>query len=98
MRPRVFAAEDAVLDAWREAIGLASMRPRVFAAEDLKGSVASPRECCRFNEAAGIRRGRRHRHCEYPVGNSDASMRPRVFAAEDEMSMFVGERISAELQ
>ena len=35
-----------------------------------------------FNEAAGIRRGRRHTLRTY-AGRQRASMRPRVFAAED---------------
>ena len=58
------------------------MRPRVFAAEDLQTAGHHPPVHYSFNEAAGIRRGRRllaaGRH-----ESDEASMRPRVFAAED---------------
>ena len=36
------------------------MRPRVFPAEDTSDSSAGPTPTIRFNEAAGIPRGRRH--------------------------------------
>ena len=84
MRPRVFPAEDSP-PLWpiEQAIADASMRPRVFPAEDDDRTGATSSYVCRFNEAAGIPRGR-------PVGVLDdgavfdhASMRPRVFPAED---------------
>ena len=58
MRPRVFPAEDQgaetdVLKALR-----ASMRPRVFPAEDCRERSRRLSEKLRFNEAAGIPRGR----------------------------------------
>ena len=58
------------------------MRPRVFPAEDNARRVAQHRSAARFNEAAGIPRGRPG------IGNlrlvrEVASMRPRVFPAED---------------
>ena len=63
MRPRVFPAEDAPIEARRMGDLPASMRPRVFPAEDGGGfrphSPTLPRG---FNEAAGIPRGRQHRH------------------------------------
>ena len=61
------------------------MRPRVFPAEDpLRIGVRFPPDQ-RFNEAAGIPRGRRL--ClVWPVGVDEASMRPRVFPAEDTTS------------
>ena len=58
MRPRVFPAEDAeeaTKAFWDMA---ASMRPRVFPAEDLSSPAGSIRDTARFNEAAGIPRGR----------------------------------------
>ena len=60
------------------------MRPRVFPAEDPvrqgRASVRQPR----FNEAAGIPRGRLQvRHLHRVVHPRQASMRPRVFPAED---------------
>ena len=67
--------------------GQASMRPRVFPAEDMrKGGVGYwTKRRCRFNEAAGIPRGRPGD--VGPLGSSLhlrlASMRPRVFPAED---------------
>ena len=59
MRPRVFPAEDASWSGWRHLRQGASMRPRVFPAEDR--AVVGPCAfiACRFNEAAGIPRGRR---------------------------------------
>ena len=58
MRPRVFPAEDGRIladevDGWG-----ASMRPRVFPAEDVQEMTARASEVLRFNEAAGIPRGR----------------------------------------
>ena len=60
MRPRVFPAEDARPAVLSSPDLTASMRPRVFPAEDLdrrQPHVALRR--LRFNEAAGIPRGRR---------------------------------------
>ena len=57
------------------------MRPRVFPAEDMPANIVA--QCSiRFNEAAGIPRGRLYVifHC---IVNHQASMRPRVFPAED---------------
>ncbi len=82
MRPRVFPAEDRQ-DGARESLrDGASMRPRVFPAEDAHVLPRHPYAGDRFNEAAGIPRGRPHRpgHREQHVA---ASMRPRVFPAED---------------
>ena len=59
------------------------MRPRVFAAEDGKCADAERVLPCRFNEAAGIRRGRRWPGLPEGASQALASMRPRVFAAED---------------
>ena len=63
MRPRVFPAEDRLEEtAGRSSPSLtyASMRPRVFPAEDTDADFtgASVRGGVRFNEAAGIPRGR----------------------------------------
>ena len=92
MRPRVFPAEDlghgfnANLHP-STTLALASMRPRVFPAEDRQSSSGSPdirTPACRFNEAAGIPRGRHRgipRSSRY--WHEGASMRPRVFPAED---------------
>ena len=61
MRPRVFPAEDVVpLRQLREPFQ-ASMRPRVFPAEDSAAASGRPRCGSRFNEAAGIPRGRPRR-------------------------------------
>ena len=59
------------------------MRPRVFPAED--GLPMSPIGTTgnRFNEAAGIPRGR-HDTWRSLTPTRPASMRPRVFPAEDE--------------
>ena len=60
MRPRVFPAEDeqppcaSPRRPWP-----ASMRPRVFPAEDAADIRAAGERFSRFNEAAGIPRGRR---------------------------------------
>ena len=58
MRPRVFPAEDRVDARGGGAAGRASMRPRVFPAEDSQQQVVHGRDRRRFNEAAGIPRGR----------------------------------------
>ena len=85
MRPRVFPAEDgrrprAVDTLQRHA----SMRPRVFPAEDKTEYCAAPGwVLVRFNEAAGIPRGRPKRRTWYSYPRPSASMRPRVFPAED---------------
>ena len=59
------------------------MRPRVFPAEDTSRRRKQSSSSVRFNEAAGIPRGRR---CPQVAsrGDAEASMRPRVFPAEDE--------------
>ena len=58
MRPRVFPAEDVVDRQVAQLVIHASMRPRVFPAEDGAGGRAGDRLPDRFNEAAGIPRGR----------------------------------------
>ena len=58
------------------------MRPRVFPAEDVP-DVGSVRRADRFNEAAGIPRGRRFLRINMKPMLGVASMRPRVFPAED---------------
>ena len=83
MRPRVFPAEDLQRQTDRAADHeQASMRPRVFPAEDLTAVGVVVTTTSRFNEAAGIPRGRlvlgEHLYLE-----RCASMRPRVFPAED---------------
>ena len=67
MRPRVFPAEDDRLHVPDGLRGVASMRPRVFPAEDWP-NAASPYRRSRFNEAAGIPRGRRLDGPEGTVG------------------------------
>ena len=59
MRPRVFPAEDtlACVSAICTPV-VASMRPRVFPAEDGRSHRCPTVRCSRFNEAAGIPRGR----------------------------------------
>ena len=81
MRPRVFPAEDVrcAASACRGLHG-ASMRPRVFPAEDMscRSPVSAPSH--RFNEAAGIPRGRRDamRLYELPAGRfNEAAGIPR---------------------
>ena len=59
MRPRVFPAEDRADVDIRPPQPLASMRPRVFPAEDVGCWRRSRARVRRFNEAAGIPRGRR---------------------------------------
>ena len=62
MRPRVFPAEDPDHDVRGiEQPDCASMRPRVFPAEDARGRRRQCRVARRFNEAAGIPRGRLRR-------------------------------------
>ena len=58
MRPRVFPAEDAPAQFYMVTISKASMRPRVFPAEDGDVSGIDGGTGIRFNEAAGIPRGR----------------------------------------
>ena len=58
MRPRVFPAEDASVPGGVHARASASMRPRVFPAEDAPAMAQTSRPTERFNEAAGIPRGR----------------------------------------
>ena len=60
MRPRVFPAEDTVSSTGPVVSGVqASMRPRVFPAEDVATQArAVETVLARFNEAAGIPRGR----------------------------------------
>ena len=58
------------------------MRPRVFPAEDSNRPCGRRRAPKRFNEAAGIPRGRRDT-CRGRAKASYASMRSRVFPAED---------------
>ena len=82
MRPRVFPAEDGEVVVHELDLAVASMRPRVFPAEDAPCMAAGPGSSPRFNEAAGIPRGRRLIGAVKRV-LSPASMRPRVFPAED---------------
>ena len=64
MRPRVFPAEDPQgLCAGVHGARRASMRPRVFPAEDTVRGRQREAELQRFNEAAGIPRGRRMMEC-----------------------------------
>ena len=58
MRPRVFPAEDAGRVGALPVERFASMRPRVFPAEDADERLPAPPLRPRFNEAAGIPRGR----------------------------------------
>ena len=58
MRPRVFPAEDAAEAVVQPGQEPASMRPRVFPAEDMSEEATTESESKRFNEAAGIPRGR----------------------------------------
>ena len=48
----------------------ASMRPRVFPAEDAVAAVVGVTGCRRFNEAAGIPRGRQGRFTSSPPSSS----------------------------
>ena len=82
MRPREFPAEDAGLRRHLRGAGGASMRPREFPAEDQRVVLPPVRGRLRFNEAAGIPRGRLH-GCTDEGRASGASMRPREFPAED---------------
>ena len=68
MRPRVFPAEDSGQIKETKAQQGASMRPRVFPAEDARaGCSLSAMLFSRFNEAAGIPRGRLHEAHQIPV-------------------------------
>ena len=58
MRPRVFPAEDEHTVRAVRRVRHASMRPRVFPAEDTVRSTTLLSGTRRFNEAAGIPRGR----------------------------------------
>ena len=58
MRPRVFPAEDNDDYDFSSLRPLASMRPRVFPAEDRDDHARRAAPRARFNEAAGIPRGR----------------------------------------
>ena len=84
MRPRVFPAED-TRERGRSTgrSPCASMRPRVFPAEDRSACRRRRTPTRRFNEAAGIPRGRHHDRRLERRRNPAASMRPRVFPAED---------------
>ena len=60
------------------------MRPRVFTAEDqLILEIPGTKIAARFNEAAGIHRGRPIVAEDQLTEAQTASMRPRVFTAED---------------
>ena len=59
------------------------MRPRVFPAEDDPADFGKCSHVIRFNEAAGIPRGRRGAGGRAGPRRQRASMRPRVFPAED---------------
>ena len=68
------------------------MRPRVFPAEDPPRPVRGRDLPRRFNEAAGIPRGRQN--AIGTVAHADhASMRPRVFPAEDAEQEYQNEQI-----
>ena len=86
MRPRVFPAEDAAVFWQKPAVRRASMRPRVFPAEDTVYSSHVSELLRRFNEAAGIPRGRHLHDALAAEVQWLASMRPRVFPAEDALS------------
>ena len=58
MRPRVFPAEDRGVAEIGQRPHAASMRPRVFPAEDVRQLIEDLQRDKRFNEAAGIPRGR----------------------------------------
>ena len=83
MRPRVFPAEDRHERSQGTHDRRASMRPRVFPAEDVDGDQLADLVSTRFNEAAGIPRGRRRHRPAARCHDRRASMRPRVFPAED---------------
>ena len=85
MRPRVFPAEDLDKEPLQRATQGASMRPRVFPAEDIRRTPFVSLLLSRFNEAAGIPRGRQAPGLT-DQGAVEASMRPRVFPAEDYVS------------
>ena len=84
MRPRELPAEDLGENTKARARIEASMRPRELPAEDVwhyldAQGVAVP---ARFNEAAGVTRGRRQRNGTRRPSHP-ASMRPRELPAED---------------
>ena len=83
MRPRVFPAEDMMPGSFPRWSRSASMRPRVFPAEDHPGRAEPCDLADRFNEAAGIPRGRHTKIDGSGLIRHLASMRPRVFPAED---------------
>ena len=58
MRPRVFPAENRHLRELVRGQRVASMRPRVFPAENALAVRAAAAPIGRFNEAAGIPRGK----------------------------------------
>ena len=82
MRPRVFPAEDKTDHRLTSSGRPASMRPRVFPAEDYSARRELAGRTPRFNEAAGIPRGRLGASV-VKTSWTAASMRPRVFPAED---------------
>ena len=74
------------------------MRPRVFPAEDI-GKCHGPKlEKWRFNEAAGIPRGRQIEVDVRRILVAQASMRPRVFPAEDQRSERQSSHVTVMLQ
>ena len=81
MRPRVFPAEDANRQPVPSCLQLrASMRPRVFPAEDPVRPSRPGAQSRRFNEAAGIPRGRRaarDARGDYSGGFNEAAGIPR---------------------
>ena len=80
MRPRVFPAEDPTAARRPLRSHQASMRPRVFPAEDSPARFSIQPAHGRFNEAAGIPRGRRSPVCpagSRPPGFNEAAGIPR---------------------
>ena len=69
------------------------MRPRVFPAEDQGSGCRVPEGQERFNEAAGIPRGRPRHAGGLPGRVGHASMRPRVFPAEDNGKSYLAAQI-----
>ena len=86
IRAWLFPAEDTAARGGSRSGRPASMRPRVFPAEDWPPSNVFGRISDRFNEAAGIPRGRLVRYTCYVTREFVASMRPRVFPAEDDVT------------
>ena len=66
------------------------MRPRVFPAEDFYNIRSPILGVHRFNEAAGIPRGRQGDLRSAGAARVFASMRPRVFPAEDAGLLLLG--------